>query len=93
MVISSDQNRSLKAMSPFNLADPINQSACGKCYVTKLANEYILLETNSPAQSKYLLETTQWEDIPIKTNAHNSLNFCKEVIKLQILKCVQITKL
>jgi len=41
----------------------------------------ILLETNSPAQSKSLLETTHWEDISIKINAHNYLNFCKGVIK------------
>jgi len=69
-------------MSPFKLADLINQSVGGKIrkitIVIKLASEYILLETNSPAQSKSLLETTHWEDIPIKINAHNSLSSCSK---------------
>ena len=87
MVISTDQNTSLRTMSPFILADLIDHAAHGKiANATKLANEYILLETNSPAQSKSLLESTHWGNIPVKITPHNSLNFCKGVIKTPDIK-------
>jgi len=66
MASSTDDHKSLHKLNPFKLAKAINSAANGKIVnVTKLSNNFLLLETNSTKQSQALLSTKLLEDIPV----------------------------
>jgi len=66
MASSTDDHKSLHKLNPFKLAKAINSAANGKIVnVTKLSNNFLLLETNSTKQSQALVSTKSLEDIPV----------------------------
>ena len=87
MASSTDDHKSLHRLNPFKLAKAIDSAANGKIVnVTKLANNFLLLETNSAKQSQALLSTKSLEGIPVNITPHNSLNFTRGVIKTSDLQ-------
>jgi len=96
MASSTDDHKSLHKLNPFKLAKAIDSTANGKMVnVTKLSNNFLLLETNSAKQSQAVLDTTSLEDIPVNITLHNSLNFTRGVIKkhLTFKTCLKKTSL
>ena len=80
--LMTDDHKSLHRLNPFKLAKAIDSAPNGKIVnVTKLANNFLLLETNSAKQSQALLSTKSLEGIPVNITPHNSLNFTRSVIK------------
>jgi len=76
MVISADQNTSLRAMSPFKLADLIDHTARGNIVsATTLVHGYYWKHTLKHSLNSILKQQT-WE-IPVIVTPHNSLNNCK----------------
>ena len=87
MTSSTDDHKSLHRLNPFKLAEAIDNAANGKIVnVTKLSNNFLLLETNSAKQSQALLSTKSLEGIPVNITPHNSLNFTRGVIKTRDLQ-------
>ena len=82
MASSTDDHKSLHKLNPFILANAVDSTANGKIVkVTKLSNNFLVLETNSAKQSQALRNTKSLEDIPVNITPHNSLNFTRGVIK------------
>jgi len=82
MATSTDPNKSLLKLNPFQLANAIDTITGSKiANITKLNNGYILLETHNDKQSIALQRAEFLDSIPVKISPHNSTNFSKAVIK------------
>ena len=87
MATSTDEHKSLHKPNPFKLVKAIDSAANGKIInVTKLSNNFLILETNSAKQSQPLLNIKSLEDTPLNIIHHNSLNFTRGIIKTPDLK-------
>jgi len=82
MPTSTDPNKSLLKLNPFQLATAIDTVTGSKiANVTKRNNGYILLETCNKEQSIALQRAEFLDSIPVKISPHNFMNFSKGVIK------------
>ena len=72
MAKSTDENIQLTKLSPFKLADCINDIGKSKIVNATILNNYILLETNNEEQSKRL-DTKHTCKVPVSITPHSTL--------------------
>ena len=82
---STDENSSLKKLSPFAIAKGIKGIA-GEPKDVKAVGNGLLIEVSLRAHSNNLLKTTNFISIPVKVTPHRSLNTRKGVIRCQELE-------
>ena len=59
---------------------------CDPKGITQMKSGDLLIEVETPSQSKQLQKAKLLQNVPIKTSLHRSLNTCKGVVKHPQLK-------
>ena len=87
LVISSKNERKLKTLNVFKIANALKDIIAGEAkHVSKLFSGDLLVELEKPEQSTALLQSPTFAGIPVKVEAHRTLNTSRGVVRSRDLE-------
>ena len=87
LVISSKNERKLKTLNVFKIANALKGIIAGEAkHVSKLFSGDLLVELEKPEQSIALLQSPTFAGIPVKVEAHRTLNTSRGVVRSRDLE-------
>jgi len=84
-ILSAADGSSLSLMSPFLLGKAVKLQAGSVADIRKLRNGPVLIEIKDTKQAAALQRLEKIQEIPVKVDAHRTLNYCKGVVKCKDL--------
>ena len=85
-VLSATDGSSLSLMLPFLLGKAVKLQALPVADIHKLRNGTVLIKTRDVKQAAALQRLEKIQEIPVKVDAHRTLNYSKAVVKCKDLR-------